>query len=228
MTNSPSGRKRRSSRAGKRRPGVLVVIGLQLTLAIASRQLDWKLLGLPWCVWILSVGPETFLLVALAWEPALRTLERIGHRRNVALILLAIISLDNGVALLALIGSLIGGTKTVAASCCPRGRRSGGQRDRLRALVLGLRPRRTGQAPASESAAARLPVSADGKPAARGPRLSPAPRRPCLRLVHELNRVQPHRRDAAERLGEAADALGIAVSAISILRVTARAANIFK
>jgi hypothetical protein len=47
--------------------------------------------------------------VALAWEPAFRTLERTGHRRNVALILLAIISLANAVALVALIGSLIGG-----------------------------------------------------------------------------------------------------------------------
>jgi hypothetical protein len=90
-------------------PAVVVVIGLQLTLALVSRELDWKLWGLSWWVWILSVGPEVVLLVSLAWEPALRTLERIGHRRNVALILLAIISLENAVALLALIGSLIGG-----------------------------------------------------------------------------------------------------------------------
>jgi hypothetical protein len=90
-------------------PAVVVVIGLQLALAMVSRELDWKLWGLPWWVWILSVGPETVLLVALAWEPALRTLERIGHRRNVALILLGIISLENAVALVALIGSLISG-----------------------------------------------------------------------------------------------------------------------
>jgi hypothetical protein len=90
-------------------PAVVVVIGLQLALALVSRQRDWKLWGLPWWVWILSVGPEAVLLVALAWERGLRTLERIGHRRNVALILLAIISLDNAVALVALIGSLIGG-----------------------------------------------------------------------------------------------------------------------
>jgi hypothetical protein len=85
------------------------VIGLQLTLAVVSRELDWKLWGLSWWVWILPVVPETVLLAALAWEPALRTLERIGHRRNVALILLAIISLENAFALVALIGSLISG-----------------------------------------------------------------------------------------------------------------------
>jgi hypothetical protein len=90
-------------------PAVVVVIGLQLALALVSRQLDWKLWSLPWWVWIMSVGPETVLLAALAWEPALRTLERIGHRRNVALILLGIISLENAVALVALIGSLVGG-----------------------------------------------------------------------------------------------------------------------
>jgi hypothetical protein len=88
---------------------VLVVIALQLTLAIASLELGWKLWHLPWWVWLLAVVPETILLVALAWAPALQWLERIGHRRNVALILLAIISLGNAVALVALLGSLISG-----------------------------------------------------------------------------------------------------------------------
>jgi hypothetical protein len=90
-------------------PAVVVVIGLQLALALVSRQLNWKLWSLPWWVWILSVGPEIVLLVALAWEPALQMLERIGHRRNVALILLGIISVQNAVALVALIGSLVSG-----------------------------------------------------------------------------------------------------------------------
>jgi hypothetical protein len=93
-------------------PAVVVVIGLQLALALVSRQLGWKLWSLPWWVWIVSVGPEIVLLVALAWEPALQMLERIGHRRNVALILLGIISLQNAVALVALIGSLISGHET--------------------------------------------------------------------------------------------------------------------
>ncbi len=93
-------------------PAVLAVIGLQLTLAVVSWRLDWKLWHLPWWVWLLAVGPEVVLLVALAWDPALRFLERIGHRRNVALILLGIISLDNAVALVALLGSLISGEES--------------------------------------------------------------------------------------------------------------------
>ncbi len=90
-------------------PTVVVVIGLQLTLALVSRELDWKLWYMPWWVWILAVGPEAVLLVALVWDPVLQALDRLGHRRNVALILLAIISVENAVALVALLGSLIGG-----------------------------------------------------------------------------------------------------------------------
>jgi hypothetical protein len=88
---------------------VLAVIGLQLTLALVSRELAWKLWHLPWWVWVSAVGPEAVLLVALVWDPVLRALERIGHRRNVALTLLAIISVENAVALVALLGSLISG-----------------------------------------------------------------------------------------------------------------------
>jgi hypothetical protein len=90
-------------------PAVVVVIGLQLALALVSRALDWKLWGLPWWVWILAVGPEAVLLLALVWDPVLQALERIGHRRNAALILFAIISFENAVALVALLGSLIAG-----------------------------------------------------------------------------------------------------------------------
>jgi hypothetical protein len=85
------------------------VIVLQLTLAVVSRQLDWKLWGLPWWVWILAVGPEAVLLIALVWDPVLQALDRFGRRRNAALILLGIISLGNAFALVALLGSLISG-----------------------------------------------------------------------------------------------------------------------
>jgi hypothetical protein len=88
---------------------VVVVIGLQVTLALVSRELGWKLWQLPWWVWILAVGPELILLVALVWDPVLQALDRIGHRRNAALILLFTISLANAVALVALLGSLISG-----------------------------------------------------------------------------------------------------------------------
>jgi len=102
-------------------PAVFVVIGLQLTLALVSRELHWKLWYTPWWVWILAVGPEVVLLVALAWGPVLQALERVGHRRNVALILLAIISVENAVALVALLGSLISGQEHSGGQLLLRG-----------------------------------------------------------------------------------------------------------
>ena len=90
-------------------PAVAIVILLQLTLALVSRQRDWKLWGFPWWVWMIAAVPETLLLSMLAWDSARRILERIGHRRNAALILLGLISLDNALALVALIASLISG-----------------------------------------------------------------------------------------------------------------------
>jgi hypothetical protein len=92
-------------------PAVLVVILFQLTLALISFLRDWKLWGLPWWVWTIAVVPESILLIALAWDRARRWLERIGHRRNVALSLLAIISVENTFALIALIGSLVSGNE---------------------------------------------------------------------------------------------------------------------
>jgi hypothetical protein len=93
-------------------PAVLVVILFQLALALISLMRDWKLWGLPWWVWTIAVVPESILLIALAWDRARLWLERIGHRRNVALSLLGVISVENTFALVALIGSLIGGHET--------------------------------------------------------------------------------------------------------------------
>jgi len=92
-------------------PAVLAVIVLQLALALISYELDWKLWKVPWWIWTIAVVPETILLVSLAWDAARRFLERIGHRRNVALALLGVISLENAVALVALIGSLVSGNE---------------------------------------------------------------------------------------------------------------------
>ncbi len=90
-------------------PAVVVVIGLQLLLALVSKQEDWRLWGLPWWVWLASVGPELALLLPLAFSWPRRRLEQLGHRRTAAIGLLALVSASNGLALVALIGSLLSG-----------------------------------------------------------------------------------------------------------------------
>src|SRR5207248_9996395 len=93
-------------------PAVLIVIVFQLALALISFMRDWKLWGLPWWDWTIAVPPEAILLIALAWTRASTWLERIGHRRNAALALMGLISVDDAVALVALFGWLVSANET--------------------------------------------------------------------------------------------------------------------
>jgi uncharacterized membrane protein len=90
-------------------PAAAVVIVLQLALALVSLERGWELWGLPWWVWLLAVVPEVVLLLALVLESPRRSLERMGRRESTAVTLLAVISVANGVALIALLGSLVTG-----------------------------------------------------------------------------------------------------------------------
>jgi hypothetical protein len=90
-------------------PAVLAVIALQLTLALVSHEKHWKLWTYPWWVWFMAVVPETILLVTLAWGSARNWLERIGRRRIAAFALLGVVSIENAAALVALVASLVNG-----------------------------------------------------------------------------------------------------------------------
>ena len=90
-------------------PAVLIVIVLQFTLAMASEKNGWTLWGLPWWIWVVAIVPEIVLLVALSWSRPHRALVQSGKRRTVALALFVIISVENAIALAALIGSLVSG-----------------------------------------------------------------------------------------------------------------------
>jgi hypothetical protein len=65
--------------------GVLIVIGLQATLAGESLGNGWTLIGLPGWVWLIAVVPEAALLLALSWSLPRNRLEHMGLRRRVAL-----------------------------------------------------------------------------------------------------------------------------------------------
>ena len=90
-------------------PAVLMVIAGQIVLAVQSQQSGWRLSGLPWWHWLVAVAPEIVLLGALALAIPRRHLERLGHRRNAAILLIAVITAANLVTLAALIGSLVNG-----------------------------------------------------------------------------------------------------------------------
>ena len=210
-------------------PAVVVVIGLQLALALVSRQLGWKLWSLPWWVWILSVGPEIVLLVALAWEPALQMLERIGHRRNVALILLGIISLQNAVALVALIGSLIGGHETSGGQLLLKGMTIWG----TNVIAYGLWYWGFDRGGPVRRLEPEPPLPDFQFPQMENPELAAPGWRPHLVdyvYVSFTNSIAFSPTDAMP-LSRWAKLLMLsesAVSALSILLVTARAVNIFK
>jgi uncharacterized membrane protein len=102
-------------------PAVLAVILLQLALAMVSFNRHWTLSKLPWWVWLIAVVPETILLVSLASDSSRHALERMGHRRNAALTLLGVITLENAVALAALIVSLLNGDERSGAQLLFKG-----------------------------------------------------------------------------------------------------------
>ena len=102
-------------------PAVLAVILLQLALAMVSFDRHWTLSRLPWWVWLIAVVPETILLVSLASDSSRQALERMGRRRNAALTLLGVITLENAVALAALIVSLLNGDEKSGAQLLFKG-----------------------------------------------------------------------------------------------------------
>ena len=102
-------------------PAVVVVIGLQTALALVSRAQGWSIAGRPWWSWLVLVGPELVLLLALSWSWPRRQLEQLGHRRRVALALVAVVSAGNAAGLFALIASLLRGDERSGAELLFKG-----------------------------------------------------------------------------------------------------------
>lgn len=96
-------------------PAVALVVAMQLLLASVSRDQHWQLWIFPWWVWLIPVTPELLLLLPLAWSRPRRRLQQLGHRRTVALALLAVVSLANAFLLLAVIASLVRGSEKSGA-----------------------------------------------------------------------------------------------------------------
>jgi hypothetical protein len=90
-------------------PAVALIVLLQVALATVSRSQGWTLWRLPWWSWLILAFPELLLLISLSWSLPRHQLEQLGHRRTAALSLIALVSIGNGIALLALIASVLTG-----------------------------------------------------------------------------------------------------------------------
>ena len=100
--------------------------------------------------------------------------------------------------------------------------------DHLRPLVLGDRPRRSGQARRRAGRGARLPLPADDRRPDRAARLAAAAHRLPLRLAHQRGGVQPDRHHAADAEGEELMGVQSIVSLVTIGLIVSRAVNILQ
>jgi hypothetical protein len=96
-------------------PAVAIVVGLQVLLSLVSRGQAWKVWEFSWWVWLVPIGPEAVLVLALAWHRPRRRLEQLGLRRMVSLALLGLVSLANALLLVAVIASLVRGQEKSGA-----------------------------------------------------------------------------------------------------------------
>jgi uncharacterized membrane protein len=78
-------------------------------LAVVSRQQGWHLWELPWWAWLVLLVPEVLLFAALTWSLPRRQIEELGVRREVSLALFAVIVVGNLLAVLALIVGILDG-----------------------------------------------------------------------------------------------------------------------
>jgi hypothetical protein len=210
-------------------PAVVLVIAFQLALALVSRQRDWKLWGLPWWVWIVVVVPEAILLAALALDSTRHLLERMGHRRKAALVLLGLISVENAVALVALLGSLISGEEHSGGQLLFKGMTVWG----TNVVAYGLWYWSVDRGGPVRRREPHPPLPDFQFPQLENPTLAPRGWQPRLTdyiYVSFTNSIAFSPTDAMPLTGRAKILMlsESAISAVSVLLVAARAVNIFK
>ena len=100
---------------------VLFAVVMQVTLASVSLERGWEMWGLPGWVWLISVFPESVLILALSLPRSRRRLERSDRRRQASIALVVLIGVSNIFALVVLIGSLIKAQETVGVELLLKG-----------------------------------------------------------------------------------------------------------
>jgi hypothetical protein len=90
-------------------PAIVLVMLLQLTIGLTSREMHWSLWVLPWWIWLVGIGPEAILLFPLVVDRIRHRLEQRGRRKAAGLTLFGVVTLVNMLLLIALLASLISG-----------------------------------------------------------------------------------------------------------------------
>jgi hypothetical protein len=96
-------------------PAVAVAIALQMLLAITSQVEGWQTWGFSWWIWLIPIGPEALIFVIDTWRRSHRQLVQMGIRREVGVTLLALASGANAVLVFILIASLVTGDERSGA-----------------------------------------------------------------------------------------------------------------
>jgi hypothetical protein len=205
---------------------VVLVIAVQLGLAFVSHKQDW---ALPWWVWLIPVGPEIVLLVPLAWDRPRRRLEQLGRRRTLELGLIAIVTLSNGIMLAALLVSLVTGHERSGGELLLKGAAIWG----TNVITFGLAFWALDRGGPASRIEPDPPLPDFQFPQNENPQLAPPDWRPRLfdyLYLSFTNSIAFSPTDAMP-LSVAAKALMLlesAISATTVLLVTARAINILK
>jgi hypothetical protein len=84
----------------------MLLVGLQVLLAVISRRADWATWRLPWWGWLLPIVVEIPLFLALTWALPHRPLEQRGHRRALTASLAAAVAIANVGLLASVVASL--------------------------------------------------------------------------------------------------------------------------
>ena len=93
----------------------------QAVLAAQSLHSGWRLSSLPWWHWLVPAALELALVAVLTAGVTTRHLERAGRRRQVAIALVGVITVANGVSLAALVTSLVNGHESDGAELLLKG-----------------------------------------------------------------------------------------------------------
>jgi hypothetical protein len=210
-------------------PAVTVVIVLQIALALVSRSEHWTLAGLPWWVWLACVGPETALLLPLAFDRSRHLLEQMGWRRRVAIALLGVVNLSNAFLVVALIVSLVHGDEKSGGQLLLKG----GTVWTTNVIAFGLLYWAIDRGGPQRRAEPDPPLPDFSFPQMENPELAPPGWYPQLLdylYVSSTNSIAFSPTDAMplSRLAKGLMLSESSIAAVTILLVAARAVNIFR